>query len=155
LSLRENLWQDDLSQVELRETLIVAPDVTVRQTVETMRESSSGCALICQGQELKGIFTERDLIKRVLAPGVDADSAIETFMTPDPVTVPMTTSVGSVIKTMHQGHYRHLPVVDASGVPIGTVSVKRIVQYLVDHFPSAVYNLPPQPGQVMDAREGA
>ena len=63
--------------------------------------------------------------------------------------------IGAVIRTMFEGHYRHLPVVDQAGKPVGTVSVKRIVEYLVDHFPETVYNLPPQPRQVQGAREGA
>lgn len=56
---------------------------------------------------------------------------------------------------MHQGHCRNLPVVDEAGAPTGVLSVANIVRYLVEHVPSAVDNLPPEPGQVHGAREGA
>lgn len=155
MALRENLWKDDLSQVELRESLIFSPETAVERIIEAMRHASTGCALICDGQGLVGIFTERDVVKRVLARRADARAPVSDFMTPEPVTARRTDPVGSVIRTMYRGHYRHLPVVDRQGKPVGTVSVKGIVQYLVDHFPSFVYNLPPQPRQVQDSREGA
>jgi hypothetical protein len=56
---------------------------------------------------------------------------------------------------MDEGGYRHLPVVDEGGRPVGVLSVKRIVHYLVEHFPTTVYNLPPNPGAVPQEREGA
>ena len=46
---------------------------------------------------------------------------------------------------MEKGGYRNLPVVDDAGRPVGILSVMRIVHYLVEHFPVAVYNLPPNP----------
>jgi CBS domain-containing protein len=155
MTFRENLWSEDLSQVELRDTLMVPPQTSVRHTIETMRRAASGCILICEEGQLRGIFTERDLVKRVLVPGANLEAPISEFMTPDPVTRRVTDSVGLAIRTMVEGGYRRLPVVDQAGIPIGIVSVKRIARYLADHIPSAVYNLPPQPRQVIEAREGA
>jgi hypothetical protein len=56
---------------------------------------------------------------------------------------------------MEEGGYRHLPVVDESSRVVGILSVKRIVHYLVEHFPNTVYNLPPDPNAVQQQREGA
>ena len=55
---------------------------------------------------------------------------------------------------MTKHHFRHLPVVD-QGKPVGILSVKRIVHYLVEHFPATVYNLSPDPQAVGHNREGA
>ena len=155
MGLRENLWQDDISHVDLTPPLVVSPQTPVRATIERLREAGAGCILVCDGSDLVGIFTERDFVKRVLAPRADLDAPVRDFATTAPVSVRRDEVIGSVIRTMHEGHYRHLPVVDSNGRPVGTVSVKRIVQYLVDHFPSAVYNLPPRPRQAQTAREGA
>lgn len=155
MSLRENLWHDDLSELEVRPPLTVSPRATLRDTIEVMREAGSGCVLVCEGNRLAGIFTERDYLKRVLAGRADFESPITRFMTADPVTIQRSDSIGLVIRKMVQGHYRRLPVVDADGAPVGTVSVKRVVKYLADHFPAAVYNLPPQPRQSQQTREGA
>lgn len=155
MGLRENLCRDRVAQLPLKEPLIVSPHDSVRQTVEAMRRASAGCALVCRRGDLLGIFTDRDLIKRILVPGTDPNSAIECCMTPEPVTVRRSDPIASAIRIMFQGHYRHLPVVDDDDVPVGIASVKHIVAYLVDYYPSTVYNLPPRPGQVQNTREGA
>jgi CBS domain-containing protein len=129
--------------------------MTIGATVELMQEARVGCALVCVEDAVIGIFTERDLMKRVLVPRLSPSRPVEEVMTPSPITIRQTDTIGSVIRIMVQGHYRHLPVIDERAVPVGIVSVKHVVAYLVDHFPSAVYNLPPQPRQVQRAREGA
>jgi CBS domain-containing protein len=155
LGLRASLWKDTLSQLELKPPLAVASHTPLRMAIETMRSAGVGHILVCDDGRLRGIFTERDLIKRVLPSGISLDESIGCCMTADPTTIRQNDSVGWAIRTMHQGHYRHLPVVDEDGQPIGILSVKHIVHYLVEHFPSAVYNLPPEPGQVDGTREGA
>lgn len=155
MGLRENLYQGDVAQLPLQEPLTVSPETSVRQTVETMRRARAGYALVCRGPQLLGIFTDRDLIKRILVPRVDPASPIEPYMTPEPVTIRRSDPIASAIRIMFQGHYRHLPVVDHDDVPVGVASAKHIVAYLVDHYPFTVYNLPPRPGQVQRTREGA
>ena len=46
---------------------------------------------------------------------------------------------------MEEGGYRHLPVIGETGKPVGVLSVKRVVHYLVEHFPATIYNLRPCP----------
>ncbi len=155
MSLRENLWKDDLSQIDLREAILVAPDLPVAEVVSRMQKARNGCAVVWESGAVRGIFTERDYVKRVLRPGADMAAPVREVMTADPVTVRRSDTIGSLIRTMHDGHYRHVPVVDDEGRPIGVASVKVVVQYLVDYFPESVYNLPPEPRQVQEAREGA
>jgi len=155
MGLRENLSHDSVAQLPLKEPLTVTPETTVRQTVAAMQRARVGYALVCRGRVLAGIFTERDLIRRVLIPGVDPDSPVEPYATPHPVTVSRADPIAAALRIMFQGHHRHLPVVDHEGVPVGIASVKHIVAYLVDYYPSTVYNLPPRSRQAQAAREGA
>lgn len=120
-----------------------------------MRDAHAGYILVVDDGRLVGIFTERDLVKRVLPRAASFEESIGSYMTPNPVTIRGSDSVGWAIRTMYRGHYRHLPVVDEQGRPVGILSVKHIIHYLVEHVPSAVYNLPPMPGQVNQTREGA
>lgn len=154
MGLRESLWRDTLSRVRLRPPLVVAPDTSIRHTMEQMRQANTGCALVLEDQRLQGIFTERDLVRRVLATEFDQERPIRDVMTPRPATVGLSDSIGWTLRTMCQGHYRHLPVVDDAGRVLGIVSTKSIVQYLVEYVPSAVYNLPPE-RRVQQTREGA
>jgi len=120
-----------------------------------MRQERVGCILVCENTKLVGIFTERDLLLRVLAPAVPLTSPVRLVMTPDPVTVQPMDSIRTAIQRMESGAYRHLPVIDDTHRPVGILSIKRIVHYLVEHFPSTVYNLPPDPEVVPHEREGA
>src|SRR5262249_32955577 len=113
------------------------------------------CLLVVQGQRVVGIFTERDLMRRVLAPSKPLSLSVAACMTPNPVTVQNKDPIGVAVKRMEEGGDRHLPVVDEAGRPVGVLSVKRIVHYLVEHFPATVHNLPPDPGGVPLEREGA
>ena len=83
-------------------------------------------------------------MRRVLAAERSLTTSILDCMTPGPVTVDPKDPISVAIKRMIEGGYRHLPVVH-EGRPLGILSIKRIVHYLVEHFPSTVYNLPPEP----------
>lgn len=155
MGLRASLWKDDLSHVELKPPLAVSSETPLRIAIAAMQKARVGHILVCDDDRLQGIFTERDLVKRVFPNSISLDEPVRGYMTANPTTIRQSDSVGWAIRTMHQGHYRHLPVVDESGQPIGILSVKHIVHYLVEHFPSAVYNLPPEPGRVDGTREGA
>lgn len=155
MDLANNLKIDSVSRLHPTPPRHVSPQDTVAEAVQVMRHGGVGCILVCSGPRLVGIFTERDLLRRVLALGKPLTVPVAECMTPDPVVVHPKDSIGCAVRRMEEGGYRHLPVVNEKGVPLGVLSVKRIVHYLVEHFPATVYNLPPDPGIVPQEREGA
>ena len=128
---------------------------TVADAVAMMRKEKVGCVLIIEEGHLHGIFTERDLMRRVLALALPLSTPLARVMTSKPVTVQPQDSIAMAIRRMQEGGYRHLPVVDGSQRPVGILSVKRIVQYLAEHFPATVHNQPPAPGSFPSEAEGA
>lgn len=95
---------------------------TVRKAARRMRDRRLGSVLITREQELVGIFTERDIVSRVVAPGRSPDKTqLGQVMTRNPDTAAPTTTAIDALRRMHDGGYRHLPVVD-SGRLIGVVS---------------------------------
>jgi CBS domain-containing protein len=155
MDLARNLKIDSVSRLHPTPPWQVAPGQPVTEAIALMRREQVGCILVCASERLVGIFTERDLLRRVLATGKPLTLPIAECMTCDPVVVHPKDSVGSAVQRMEEGGYRHLPVVDEDGRPVGVLSVKRIVHYLVEHFPAIVYNLPPDPGVVPQEAEGA
>jgi CBS domain-containing protein len=153
--LAKNLKIDSVSRLHPTPPRQVMPQQSVGHAVALMRQERVGCLLVCQHQHVIGIFTERDLMKRVLAAGKPLTVPVAECMTPNPVTVHPKEPIAAAVRRMEEGGYRHLPVVDDDGRPIGVLSVKRIVHYLVEHFPATVYNLPPDPDSVPNEREGA
>ncbi len=136
------------------EPLRVSPDTPVHEVVALMQERRNGCVTVQESGTLKGVFTERDILKRVLVGGVGQDRPVEAVMTKRVDVLARSDSVANVIRKMHAGGYRHMPVVD-DGRVIGIISVREVVQFLVEHFPQSVYNLPPDPSAVAAAREGS
>jgi CBS domain-containing protein len=155
MDLERNLKIDSVARLNATQPLCIKPEESVAQAVAVMRKEKVGCLLVCDNDGLVGIFTERDLTRRVLAENISLDRPIVQFMTAKPVLVQAKQTVSAAVKLMEAGGYRHLPVVNEAGRPVGVLSVKRIVHYLVEHFPSTVYNLPPDPGLVPQEREGA
>ena len=154
MELARNLKVESVIRLKPTEDYRLLPEATVTQAICLMREKKIGCVLICREDHLLGLFTERDLIRRVLARRLPLDSPIQQVMTTSPAVVSPTDSISSAIRKMQEGNYRHLPVLDTKNKPMGILSVKRIVHYLAGHFPTAVFNLPPDPTQYPPCAEG-
>ena len=155
MDLARNLKVESVSRLDPTPPRHVGPEQSVAEAVTLMRQENVGCLLVCEGRKLVGIFTERDLMRRLLAQGKPLTLPVGQFMTPDPVIVHPKDPIGVAIRRMEEGGYRHLPVVDEHDQVVGILSVKRIVHYLVEHFPATIYNLPPDPSAVPQEREGA
>jgi len=155
MNLAKNLKIDSVSRLYPTPPRQVVPSQTVAAAAALMRQERVGCLLVCQDERVIGIFTERDLMKRVLAAGKPLTVPVAECMTPNPVVVHPKEPIAAAVRRMEEGGYRHLPVVDEDGRAVGILSVKRIVHYLVEHFPGTVYNLPPDPNHVPNEREGA
>jgi CBS domain-containing protein len=104
---------------------ITAPaSTTVHDAARLMRERNIGALLVVDGEKLVGIFTERDALFRVLAHGLDVKTTqLSSVMTANPQTIPPTSAFTTALQMMHEGRYRHLPVVE-DGRVIGIVSVR-------------------------------
>jgi CBS domain-containing protein len=155
MDLSRTLKVESVSRLHPTPPLRVRPSQTVAEAINLMRHERVGCVLVCEGEHIVGIFTERDLLRRVLATGRPMTAAVSEYMTRDPVVVHRKEPIGAAIRRMEEGGYRHLPVVDEENHAVGMLSVKRIVHYLVEHFPATVYNLPPHSDVVQQEREGA
>ncbi len=145
MELSRNLKIDSVARLRPAPPRQVDADGPVADAVEVMRRERVGCLLVTHGGKLVGIFTERDLLNRVLAHGLPLAIPLRECMTADPVTVGLRDPVRAAVLKMQDGGYRHLPVVDEDGRPVGVLSAKKIIRYLVEHFPAVVYCQPPDP----------
>jgi CBS domain-containing protein len=98
--------------------------MSVRDAVRLMVEHDVSAVMIADRSGLRGIFTERDLARKVVAPGLDADRVtLGDVMTHNPDTLRPDDSPRRAIEKMRSRGYRHLPVVDGLAV-VGMVSVR-------------------------------
>lgn len=123
----------------------LSPDAPVQEAIDLMREHSIGAVLVLDGDELAGIFTERDVLLKCLDGVMDLSTTpLSEVMTPSPETVSSGAGIAYALNLMHTGGYRHIPVESKDGT-WQIVSIRDIVSWVVDLFPDAVLNLPPEP----------
>ncbi len=100
------------------------PTATVRDATRVMAERHIGAVLVAVDGRLQGIFTERDVLARVVAAGLDPDdTALGGVMTPNPDTVGPNDTALEALRRMSERGYRHLPVVDGNQL-VGIVSIR-------------------------------
>ena len=100
------------------------PTATVRDAVQVMAERHIGAVLVAIDGRLQGIFTERDVLARVVAAGLNPDdTALGGVMTPNPDTVGPSDTALEALRQMSERGYRHLPVVDGEQM-VGIVSIR-------------------------------
>ena len=108
------------------DVLTIEPSVTLGEAARAMRGREVGAAVVTAGGNLVGIFTERDLL-RAIAEGRHPDEhRVESYMTPDPITLPPDHLPSEAAQIMHERKFRHIPVVE-DGELIGVVSIRDLV----------------------------
>jgi CBS domain-containing protein len=123
----------------LRET------ATVHEAVQAMLSHRQAGVLVVDGQgRLRGIFTERDVLTRIVGKGLDARTTpLKAVMTPNPEALSASHRVAYAVHCMSVAGYRTVPLVDEGGRPVGVVTVSDVIRWLAHLFPEAVLNLPP------------
>ncbi len=125
---------------------ICLPDTaTVADAIQRMlARRQAGVLIVDAAGRLIGIFTERDVLTRVVGRGLDAArTALADVMTANPEALTAAHRVAYAIHCMSVAGYRTVPLVDADRRPIGIVTVGDVVRWLADLFPEAILNLAP------------
>jgi CBS domain-containing protein len=162
VSFQLSLSTESVTAAYPDQPLFVTPNSLVGEVIQLFDAQRTGSVLVCEGDssgKLLGIFTERDALRCMAAASAGQADVLQRpvseVMSTDLTTLESDSSMGAAIKQMASGGYRHLPIIDDQGKPIGMETVYGIVHYLVDHFPQTIYNLPPGPGSIPSEREGA
>jgi len=121
--------------MEHRSLLAATPGTSVTRAAKLMASRGVGAILVREGERLLGIFTERDVLYRVVAAGRDPRmTALGDVMTRDPRTVKPGTTFGTALVIMHEHGFRHLPVVDDAGAVVGIISARNALDPDLEEF---------------------
>lgn len=122
------------SVMQRRKVLKAPPETLVSKAAKLMAAKNVGALMVVEGGRLVGIFTERDVVFRVVARGLDArTTAVSEVMSPAPHTVHPDKPFGYALLVMHENGFRHLPVVE-NGKPIGIVSARSAMDPDLEEF---------------------
>jgi CBS domain-containing protein len=141
--VRGAVLETQVSQLMAQNPLVVDADATVVSAVNAMNERHTGCVLVEQDGKLVGVFTERDVLRKVIFREGHLNWKVKSVMTHKPHTLRPHASVALALNKMSVDGYRHIPIVDEEGKAVGVLSVKDIVNFVVEFFPESVYSLPP------------
>jgi CBS domain-containing protein len=121
---------------------VVTSATTVLEAVETMSKNRTGACVVVDGGELKGLFTERDVMSKVVGKRLDpATVTIGEVCTRNLITGTPDTPEHQALRTMIDRHIRHLPVVDGEGKLIGMLSLRKLLQHRVEELSAQLESL--------------
>lgn len=146
--IRGAILKNPISGLKPRSPVQLPPTASLREGIRAMNGRRTGCVCVVEDGLLVGIFTERDLLRLALEGGDDANLSQVTLakvMTHDPETLRPEDGIALALNRMTEGGFRHIPLVDAEGRPVGIIAMRDIVRFIVSMFPDAVLNVPPDP----------
>ncbi|MQY50239.1 DUF294 nucleotidyltransferase-like domain-containing protein [Rhodocyclus gracilis] len=112
-----------LSSIITKEAICASPETSLREVIGIMAASHIGSIIVVDAERRPaGIFTQSDVLKRVVLPGVPLESPIASVMSPDPHTLPMASSAYDAVLAMAMHGIRHVLVIDEGGRLKGVVS---------------------------------
>ena len=143
--IRGVLFNDTIAVLSPAEPICLSEVATVHEAVQTMLSRRQGGVLITDAAgRLTGIFTERDVLTRVLGKDLDARrTRLGEVMTRAPEALTARDRVAYAVHCMSVAGFRTVPLVDGDGRPIGVVTVNDVIRWLAGLFPEAVLNLRP------------
>lgn len=120
----------------------VAVDSTVLSAAMSMRNARIGAAAVLEGDKLVGIFSERDVMLRVVVPRLDPEATtVREVMTTAVQTVGEDAEAGEALEVMVSRHIRHLPVVNSENRVTGLLSVRNLLQHHLEELADQLNSL--------------
>lgn len=168
MNLQTDLKSEHISHLVVSGFAQVPLGTSVRDTLARMRADRRVVCLVVEegaaaggGQQedsrqarLVGIFTERDVMRKVIdVPGM-LEKPVDEVMTTDPITIGPDASAADALRLMEKNHFRNLPIVDGSGRLLGIMTHQAIIGYLADRYPVEVLNRPIDPERFPRSAEG-
>jgi CBS domain-containing protein len=154
--LTVSTFGEPLAELRMPKVVCLNQNATLEECVQTMQAKKIGSVVLVNTQdEIVGIFTERDLLMKVVGKVPDLKKhKVKEYMTFDPMTLMPHDSIATVMHNMDIGGFRHVPIINQDGQVISLVSVKDILSFIIDRLPAEIINVPGIPYRGPALRDG-
>lgn len=151
----QTIWSRPVASLPLQKPLVLDEETSLQSCIEQMQERRIGCALILDRSEtIVGIFTEKDVMVKYVGTPLSSQTPIKEVMTPNTLCVEPEATVSEAIDFFGEHHIRHLPICRQRRNLAGLLSIRVLTDYIAEHLPEDVLNLPPQEGIVSQESAG-
>ena len=135
-AVQDRLTEDVIAALKPKAPITIDTSASLAKAIRQMNKHRIGCLLVTDARDrLVGIFTERDLLHRVVGLVDDLDTAvIADYMTADPIALTADLPIAQALHEMHVHGFRHLPLVDDEYRPEGVISFRDVVHHLSETF---------------------
>jgi CBS domain-containing protein len=145
--------RDKVNLMETDDYVCLEPSDSLSKAIEVMKQDEGGCAIVCEHGRVVGIFTERDVLTKIIGESVAMNEPVSKWMSPVVATLSPDATIGDAVAVMTEKSYRNIPLVK-NGQLAGSISVFDVISYLAESYPKETMNLPPNHDQVMDSEHG-
>ena len=126
---------EPVKRLDPNKAIMVTPDTTVREVIDTLVSKNIGCVLVGESGRVEGIFSERDVLLEISHRMEEvADRPVSEFMTRDPETLEDSVSMAFALNKMSVGDFRHLPLT-VGGRLEGIISLRDFLAYVFRWYP--------------------
>jgi signal-transduction protein with cAMP-binding, CBS, and nucleotidyltransferase domain len=154
MSLKQELQSEQVTHMDLSGFCQIVSGTSVGDALKQMRKHGYNVCLITKGDDLIGVFTDRDVLRKVAAAPETWNQSIDTVMTSNPITITPESSASEALWLMDDEHFRNLPVVSRDGNVVGNMTHQAVIDFLAARYPVEVLNRPSRPGQFPRQAEG-
>lgn len=140
--------EDPIRVLDLEQVISVAAGSNLQDVINTLNEKHIGCVTVVNKDgDTIGIFTERDVLRKVVSKGLDfSKEIVDNYMTKNPEVLSENDPIAYALNKMSDGGYRHVPITRAGRVKF-MLSIRDIVDLISVTYRKKVLNLPPNPKQ--------
>ncbi|MAG95033.1 MAG: hypothetical protein CMJ48_15005 [Planctomycetaceae bacterium] len=132
--LEQSIVRHAISVLCPKTPVLIGVDNTIREVIAELVKHGIGCLLVHENDTLVGIVSERDVLNSFSTDPAQMDRKVSEVMTADPTSVFISESIAYALHLMDIGGFRHLPIVDEEGRPVGIISVRDILRFLCIRF---------------------
>ena len=146
---------DNISSIGIKKAILKDENASLQSVIKSMQISHSSCILIINNNKITGIFTERDIITKIVSRNVDLkNEKICDYMTNNPEILQSDDSIAFALNKMTDGGFRHVPIVHSISQDFYVISMQDIINSIGNYYFNDIVNLPPKPLRNTSQREG-